>query len=363
MSNPDMQAALAKIQQLEASLAAANAEGHKVVGQLQVAQQAAAAAAAAGASSPRKSHSRLKIPAPSAFKGEMGNAADTWLRSVQKQFSFYGANSVEFPDALSQVRFAAMHLEGPALEWWDQLPSQSTIVTFAEFEKALRARFRPMQAAHVARQRIASLKQRGRVSGYCNTFLTELVPIKDMSAADQVFFFRQGLDTQLALEVLKKDPKTLHDAMEVAVAAEAYLGRGMGGGSRGTGYFTPSSGHSSGGARASANDGATPMDLNNVNLEYNAYEGETAPAAGSSSSAAAAAAASTVETTALLAMMQQMQHQLLALQQPKPNVASGKVPGLKAGDIDRLRTEGRCFNCKEKGHSKRDCNKPLRLKW
>ena len=374
MSNAELQAAHAEIQRL-------NAEGQKVVSELaaarqQVAAAAAAAAAASAASSSSSSagssvsssrppgplQSKLKAPPTPVFKGEMGSAVDSWLRSLQKQFTFYGIGSVEFPDPQSCVNYAVMYLEGPALEWWDQLPTKASISSMSEFETALRARFRPMQAAHVARQRIASLKQRGRVSGYCDLFLSQLMPIKDMGAADQIFFFRQGLDSQLALEVLKKDPATLHEAMQYAVAAEAYLSRGIAGGNRGSGsgYYGPS--HAPAGARAALASGDSPMDINHVGQPYDAYD-SSLPSPTAANQPSSADAAATTDNTAMLAMMQQMQQQLLALQQQKPSGPTGKIPHLKPGDIDRLRAEGRCFNCKEKGHSKRDCNKPLRLKW
>ena len=349
---------------LRAALATANANGNQVLAQLQAAQQAAASASSAVSSSrvaPAAAPSRLKGPTPPTFRGEVGHAVDTWLRSMQKQFDFFGLT--EFPDEHSRIRYAALYLEGAAMEWWEQLPSRASVVTFAEFETALRLRFRPMQAAHVARQRLAALKQRGRVSGYCSLFLTELMPIKDMAPADQIFHFRQGLDHLLAIEVLKKDPKTLHEAMDHAVAAESYLGLGRGnsGGHRGgaSGYHQGQGAHMGAGASAAAaTNGYAPMEISNIN--HDAYAEEQPPVA---ATPPPPSSSSSTETAALLAAMQKMQHQLLALQQQKPSSAGGKVPGLKPGDIDRLRAEGRCFNCKEKGHSKRDCTKSLRLKW
>ena len=38
--------------------------------------------------------------------------------------------------------------------------------------------------------------------------------------------------------------------------------------------------------------------------------------------------------------------------------AADRVPGLKATDLEKLRSEGRCFRCKQKGHMKRECPKP-----
>jgi hypothetical protein len=67
---------------------------------------------------------------------------------------------------------------------------------------------------------------------------------------------------------------------------------------------------------------------------------------------------------ALLAKMEAMvQHRVAAMMQAKGGSnfsntgTNDRVPGLKAGDIEKLRAEGRCFRCKQKGHSKRDCPK------
>jgi hypothetical protein len=77
-----------------------------------------------------------------------------------------------------------------------------------------------MQASTVARLKLANLKQTGSVSAYATLFQKELTPIKDMSPADQVFFFRQGLKPHIAQRVLEKNPATLHAAMDIAVMAD-----------------------------------------------------------------------------------------------------------------------------------------------
>jgi ribosomal protein S6E (S10) len=64
----------------------------------------------------------------------------------------------------------------------------------------------------------------------------------------------------------------------------------------------------------------------------------------------------------LMAKVEAMvQHRVAAMMQAKGGVnfngANDRVPGLKASEIEKLRAEGRCFRCKQKGHSKRDCPK------
>ena len=68
-------------------------------------------------------------------------------------------------------------------------------------------------------------------------------------------------------------------------------------------------------------------------------------------------------SSALMAKVEAMvQHRVAAMLQSKETSygnrgANGRVPGLSASDISKLRAEGRCFRCKQKGHSKRDCPK------
>jgi hypothetical protein len=66
---------------------------------------------------------------------------------------------------------------------------------------------------------------------------------------------------------------------------------------------------------------------------------------------------------ALMAKVEAMvQHRVAAMLQqhgrgagPSGDNRSGRIPGLTPADIELLRAEGRCFRCKQKGHSKRDC--------
>jgi hypothetical protein len=216
---------------------------------------------------PTRSTAQVKIPIAPQFKGEVGFGVDTWIRRITKQFDYYGAS--QFPDAESRIRFAVMYLEGSAMDWWDKIPSaeKSTISsTWDNFVAALYSRFRPMQAAMIARTRLSNLKQTGSVAAYINLFQREQTPIDDMSMADQIFYFRGGLKSQIALRVLEKSPKTLHEAMDIAVLADAQTSKNLmnhvpqynyssTGRNAGTGHSAPRT-HA-----ASSND----MDLSNIN--------------------------------------------------------------------------------------------------
>lgn len=391
MSSADqLAAASAEIARLRAQLDAANAEGNRVVGQLQQAQAAAAAAAVAAAAvpAPARVSSKLKAPPAPVFRGEVGAAADTWLRGMRKQFEFYGDS--EFPTDAARIRYAALHLEGSALLWWEAHPQRDTIATLAEFEAALHQRFRPIEAPHVARERLATMKQRGRVSDYADRFQRELMPIKDMTEADQVAYFLRGLDAHLQAKAREKKPSTLGAAINAAVEAEAYArdGRPFVGHGHGYGQRHYGSGAAPSSASAAArSDGAVPMDLNQVGLED--LQGPLDPREQEAQLAAdpltvTAAAGGTLpsrspgsdNTAVLLAMMQDMQQRLNAMSSGPPRngsrgpsaassrpAGSDRVPGLSREDIDRLRREGRCFKCKKPGHTKRECTEAPRLKW
>ena len=271
------------IQHLQAQLEAANVkmaqmnlEGSKLVAQLKeekTKNQVSGLHTLSAASSssvpvstgvPTRSTAQVKIPIAPQFKGEVGFGVDTWIRRLTKQFDFYGAS--QFPDDESRIRFAVMYLEGSAMDWWDKIPTaeKSTImVSWNNFVAALYSRFRPMQAAMIARARLSNLKQTGAVAAYVNLFLRELTPIDDMSAADQIFNFRAGLKSHIALRVIEKSPKTLYEAMDIAILADAHTNKmnvpqyNYSSASRnaGTGSSAPRA-HA-----ASSND----MDISNVN--------------------------------------------------------------------------------------------------
>jgi restriction endonuclease Mrr len=352
----DSAAAAAEIGLLRQQLNQANQMGNQVVAQLQAAEKRIAEMQAqGGAQEAAQRASRLKAPPLPTFHGEMGFAVDNWLRSVNKQFVFYGTS--EFPDDLAKIRFAAAHLEGAALSWWESEPSKNSIDRWEAFVERLHERFRPMAAADVARERLLALRQKGSVSAYCNAFQRELTPIKDMSVSDQIFFFRQGLSKELANEVRKKDPKTLHEAMDIAVRAEIHTGR-VGYGQYGAFFGQRGAGTTGSSAGAAAGQGTVPMDINSVELEdypamgsYEEFEEPTPTPRGATGDAS------------VLAMMQEMraeQQRLFAMfkgreRQPARTTSGMQVPDVTAEEVRACLQRSLCIKCKKPGHLAREC--------
>ena len=285
--------------------------------------------------------SHLKISAPSVFKGEMGFAVDDWITEMEQQFVFYG--NTGFPREEDKIRFALAYLRGSAMNWWKhEADKEAATASWAEFLKRLHGRFRPVQAAAIARQRLDKLHHKAghSVNAYANAFQVTMTPITDMGPADQVHHFVKGLLPHIAAKVYEKAPKDLRAAIDAAVSVEAM------------GNFGRSAAHTPAHSSSSA-----PMDLNAV--EQESHEEDSEPA----TSAAAITPSADSVIRALLSKMEAMEHRLLALSGPAPasrpfgnrGDSGDKVPGLKSEDIDRLRREGKCFRCKQSGHMKRDC--------
>jgi hypothetical protein len=314
-------------------------------------QQLAAAAAAQHPSraAPAASPSQLpRIGNPSTFKGEMGFQVDDWLGELQQQFAYYGA---QFSDDATRIRFAVAYLRGSALQWWDK--SDQETESWDAFVDALHTRFRPVQAPMLARQRLDKLRQRAgqSVNQYSNSFQTTLTPITDMSSADQVHHFINGLLPAIAAKVWERQPTELKAAIDLAVSIEAMSNFGR------AAAAAPSSFSRAQGSTASS--GSAPMDINHVSNDHE--DAETA-----SHCTQVEPSGSDAMLQALLtkmdARMEAMEHRVLALagssqgssSSSAPRRSDNRVSGLKPGEIDQLMREKRCFRCKGTGRFKND---------
>ena len=317
----------------------------------------------------------LRPPPVPLFHGAMGYEIDVWVREMNEQFEFeplvYPAN-----DEMLRVRTAARYLKGTAADWWHH-EDKSSITTWDAFVDRLYGRFRPMQQAEFARTRLKHLRQTGGVSAYCNLFQREIAPIKNMHVDEQLFWFKEGLDVRIRAEIIKREPKTLHAAMDDAVKIEAYLGN-----ARGPGLpFAPRAGYGQSYTRhgAGASSGSVPMEVSMVQegevvdqefahfglLGAESHVG-SGPAFTTSPSEPASAAAGLM--TSMLRRMESMEKMFVASmqgQREKGQVnksASGSSSNNRIPNLDpalrqeRMRTGG-CLRCGQQGHWKNDRDK------
>jgi hypothetical protein len=307
---------------------------------LQLQQQLVQAQQQAAAAAPRPSQPR--IAAAPIFKGS-ATALDGWLREMRQQCAYY-----QIAGDAEKIRFCSAQLRDAALDWWDSLDAAAKAAhsaSLAEFEKALRARFQPVNNARLARRQLDELQQGARqsVHDYISAFRRLLTPLTDMSEADRVHAFARGLRRELQARLIEHDPSTL----DAAISLAARLGS--------LSQFAAGSHSSGGAARGDA------MDLSNV--EFHGIEGLEESTAGEDESEAVGAS-DVVRRSELNALLQQQHKQLLAaLQQqrgsqkgkPRRGGGSNKVPGFTPEQVRERYAKGQCFACGESGHFKANC--------
>lgn len=300
----------------------------------QGAQLIPAAAAAAG-------RIDLKPMQPSSFNGSTGSNADQWLMEMERYFAVVLLSEVD----PRRVPFASTFLKEGASTWYTSVATEfGGAPSWIEFKQRFLLRFRPLAASRMARSAIRNLKQRFKVASYSAEFQKHLQLISDMSVADQIEFYISGLQSHLAMEVDRDEPKTLAAAMESAQRIELMLAsrRGMSSFGRSR-SFNPSSSyyHSSSGARGD------DMDLSAL-LETNwSQEDDNKNSA---------------SLLLRLAAMFQRGGGRGGRGGRGGNNGSGslrtsrQVPNLSQDEFDRLSREGKCFRCKQTGHLARNCS-------
>ena len=373
----DVPSLVARLAQLESYINQVGQQNQQLL-QHQAANAAQANSNVVAAQVAHSSGPRPKAPPMNLFNGTMGNsgfAVDQWLREVDKQFTHYGPST--FPNDESKITYAVTWLTGSALDWWesearDHLAEHQTPLMQAGwkyFVERLRDRYRPQLPAELARQRLRYLVQKGRVETYCNAFLSLVAHIPDRVEADKIFDFKNGLDRPLAAKVAEKHPKTLQEAMEIAIQAEPYVGHrsgsnGAGFSYRGSGALGNASARSASNNGLFNNSGSVPMDLN---LITDAAVGSNQQSGADDQGVAGVSHSNSSENPdalqLLVAKLNSIEHRVQAMTQPRAKVKSNdRVPGLTAADIAQLQKEGRCFRCRQQGHMKSECPQ-ARLKY
>jgi hypothetical protein len=212
----------AQLMQQEQAQQQQQAQTAELAARLQQALAPAHAAAAAPAPAARGPTFRPVPPAP--FTGDAaGSDVTTWLFSAEAFFQ-------QFPTDDSnafRLRQVTGLLREPALTWWqlrsmqDSRGGPALPQTWDAFRAELIQSYRPVDAEHRDRAALANVRQTGTVAAYIGTFNSLLLRVPDISVADQVFRFTEGLKHPTVVHVRLMRPETLQHAMEFAARADA----------------------------------------------------------------------------------------------------------------------------------------------
>jgi hypothetical protein len=361
----------AEKQQMEQELMQMRHDHH----QLQQLHAQASASSSPPAQAPASSSSFVQTPridirvlSPQAFHGTSGSNAHQWLMEVERYFL-----AVNLVTDAQRVLYASTFLKDAASVWYFSVsPELGVSPSWIDFKARFLSRFQPIAAAKVARAQLRLLKQRVRVAGYSQEFLRLVQLIPDMNLADQLESYMVGLHQDLAIEVEKKDPQTLLEAMEFAQRIElmtsgrrqAY-GRmpGLHGFPRSASSSSSYSNYGAGGSSG----GGDRMDLSAVrdaDEDQDFHYGPDHPPCASSPSVDQTLA-NTVEQVVLKlnGMFQRgggsgggsRRGGMRGNGPRSTNSSSYSALGLSKEEFNQLMREGKCFKCKSTGHQARQC--------
>jgi len=288
--------------------------------------------------------SSIKAMAPSSFSGSVLVNPEQWLQEMEGYLRVTGV------DDNSKVLLASTYLKGGASVWFNTLDHNIQQGAWGPFRELFRQRFSPLDAARVARATLRKLRQRGRVSEYSTAFLRQIELIPDMSVADQLEYYLNGLHSRLADAVDRARPTTLQAAMNEAQREELRQATRYSHGPTPARfqYYQPRSTYPS-----SSYSDSDSMDLSLLEREI---DGMYAEDQGSSS---------TTDQEHLFAIPMHRtngptiaRHPRNTFRQVSSSRPNGKgVPGLTREEFDKLSRENRCFACKQPGHLARNCSK------
>jgi hypothetical protein len=308
------------------------------------------------------------------FAGAIGTAVDEFMHGIDKQFGYYREM---FIDEQQKVEYASNYLTLRAAAWYQArkevlAKDNQAIGSWAQLKSELRERFQPIGSAAIARQSLDGYKQLTSVQSYAEHFYRCMSYITDMGDADQVHQFSRGLKDRIRQEVIREQPSTVNDAVNIAVKAESYLGLTLTHSFGNHGRFQ-SRQHSGASSSSGRSDGSTSaaMDINSVDIGQE-----------DSSESSFGTSASTEPTSRERVLMaqiadlhahQKVQSSLFAMfgnrERSFGNRAAGgkssdsRVANVSKEDYARCRAEGRCLRCRQTGHVARECTNPQKINW
>jgi hypothetical protein len=178
---------------------------------------------------PRPQSTRNVKPAkPKTYDGSRFTDPDTWLFQFEQYANIVGLTNTE------KVQLAATYLEGPAATWWESIYREAeqraaneelNLPTWTEFKQILVATFKPVNSSKMARDKLATLKQKTSVTAYNAEFMQLCIRAGNVSEAEKLDRYVRGLKTKVRMEVELWEPRTLQQAMTLAQRVDSITWR------------------------------------------------------------------------------------------------------------------------------------------
>ena len=166
----------------------------------------------------------LKPQPPSTFTGltTHSSSVDSWLFELDSYLALTNATDAQ------KLAFAISCLRDGATIWWRTAlqiltEEEKQNITYDTFKQMIRTNYQPVAAAETARAALHRIQQKGNVQAYNALYLRLMNQITDMSTADQMYLYKQGLQPHIAREVSIHRPSTLMECMNFAQRAEIEL--------------------------------------------------------------------------------------------------------------------------------------------
>jgi len=147
----------------------------------------------------------------------------SWFRHARGYLKYSNVS----PDEERSVFWAAGFFEGPLSKWWHQRCTMTGdevaggLSSVTDLEQAVIENFVGRKPAEQARLNLDKARQTGRVLKYANYFREQLLELPHRHEEDNVHDFLSGLRPSVHREVALKDPRTLTEAIQAALRAEA----------------------------------------------------------------------------------------------------------------------------------------------
>ncbi|KAL2894117.1 Retrotransposon-derived protein PEG10 [Bienertia sinuspersici] len=142
-----------------------------------------------------------------------GNNPDGWIMRAERYFNFYRLGDEE------KVEAAVVALEGDALLWFQWENKRRPICRWEEMKCMILRLFRSMSSGTLYEQWLAN-RQGGSVFEYRRRFIELMAPLEGVPEEIAMGQFVNGLKDDIKAEVRVLGPKTLDQAMDLAMKIE-----------------------------------------------------------------------------------------------------------------------------------------------